>query len=147
MVLCSVYGCKKDSNCHHNVSYYRLPGLTRRYGLVEYELRKQRRVGYLAALQRKNVSEEAIKNFRVCSRHFINNRPAGLYDVTNPDWLPMLHLGHCEESCNDDRAVCKAVENVARYERAKHREEQKQKAQSLAKELQELLQLAPSVVE
>jgi len=90
MVLCAVYGCKKDSNCHHNVSYYRLPALTRRYGLVEYELRKQSQAGYLATLQRKDVSEEAIKNFRIC---FINNRPAGLYDVTNPDWLPMLHLG------------------------------------------------------
>ena len=67
--------------------------------------------------------------------------------MTNPDWLPTLHLGCREESSSDDRAVCKAVKNVARYERAKHREEQKQKAQLLAKELQELLQLAPSVVE
>ena len=67
--------------------------------------------------------------------------------MTNPDWLPTLHLGCREESGSDDRAVCKAVENVARYERAKHREEQKQKAPLLAKELQELLQLAPSVVE
>ena len=115
MVLCAVYGCETDSKCHHDVSYYRLPVLTRRYGLVEYKLRKQRWVGYLAALQWKDVSEEAIKIFRVCSRHFINNRPAGLYDVTNPNWQPTLHLGRREESGSDDRAVCNAVESVARY--------------------------------
>jgi len=61
MVLCAVYGCKKDSKCHHDVSYYRLSALTRRYCLVEYELRKQRRAGYLATLQQKDVGEEAIK--------------------------------------------------------------------------------------
>ena len=52
---------KRIRSANNDVSYHRLPALTRRYGLVEYELRKQRWAGYLAALQRKDVSEEAIK--------------------------------------------------------------------------------------
>jgi len=60
-------------------------------------MRKQRQASYLATLQWKGVSEEAIQNFRVSSRHFISNRPAGFYDMKNPDWLPTLHFGHCEK--------------------------------------------------
>ena len=72
MILCAVYECKKDLKCHHDVSYYRLLTLTRRY-----KLRKKRRAGYLATLQQKDVSEEGIKNFRVCSRHFITTDQQG----------------------------------------------------------------------
>ena len=57
-----------------------------------------------------------------------------MHDVTNPDWLLTLYLGHREEG-NEDKAVLKALENVARYEIAKQREKEKHKAQVLAQEL------------
>ena len=36
----------------------------------------------------------------VCSRHFISGKPASLYDVTNPDWLPTQHLDHQKIPCS-----------------------------------------------
>ena len=45
------------------------------------------------------------------SRHFLSSKPAGLYDVTNPDWLPTLYLG-CPEEGNGDEAVYKAIEDT-----------------------------------
>jgi len=150
MVQCAVVGCKKDSSHDHDVSYYRFPAITNRYGeryeWAEYELRKKRRAGFIAAIQRKHVSDEAINNLRICSRHFISGKPAGMHDVTNPDWLPTLYLGRQEEG-NEDKAVLKALENVARYERAKQREKEKQKVQALAQDLQELMRQVPSIVE
>ena len=50
------------------------------------------------------MTEKIIQNDRVCSRHFISGNPAALYDVTNPDWLPTLHVGHSKvKSVDSDR--------------------------------------------
>ena len=49
--------------------------------------------------------------YRICSRHFITGKPAFLYEVTHPNWLPTLHLGHTK---------VKAV-NTDRYERIQKR--------------------------
>ena len=38
--------------------------------------------------------EKIIQNDRVSSPHFISEKPAALYDVTNPDWLSTLLLSH-----------------------------------------------------
>ena len=35
-------------------------------------------------------------NDRICSRHFINGKPAPLQDESNLDWLPTQNLGHCK---------------------------------------------------
>jgi len=80
MVQCVVVGCKKDSSHDYDASYNRFPTITNRYGerhkWAEYELRNKRRDGFIAATQRKHVSDEAINNFRICSRHFISSKPA-----------------------------------------------------------------------
>ena len=94
MVICAVYGCSKRSGRDKNVSFYRLPALNKYQGRKNYELRLKRRAGYLAAIGRKNIAPKSLKNWRVCSRHFLSRKPAGLYDVANPDWLPpSLRLG------------------------------------------------------
>ena len=95
MVLCAVYGSSKRSGRDKNVSFYRLPAVnipcrnTQKQHKA-YELRLKHRAGYLAAIGRKNIPK-SLKNWRVWSRHFIS---ASLYDVTNPEWLPTLHLGN-----------------------------------------------------
>ena len=66
--------------------------------------------------------------------------------MTNPDWLPTLYLCR-REGGKGDEAVCKAIENVARYMRAKQREKEKRRVQALAQDLQELLLQVPSIVE
>ena len=93
MAQCAVVGCKKDSSHDCDMSYYRFPAITSRYGWEEYELRKKRWADFVAAVQRKHASNEATDSFRSISS------AAELYDVTNPNWLPTLYLG-CREEGN-----------------------------------------------
>ena len=75
----------------------------------------------------------------MCSQHFILGKPAYLYyDEANPDWLPMLLLGHAKKKANSSKKVLKL-----RFERKKARRE-------AAKEMevaQSLLLLAEEIVE
>ncbi len=48
----------------------------------------------MAAISRVGLTDNIMKNNRICSRHFISGKPADLLDDTNPDWLPTQNLGH-----------------------------------------------------
>ena len=89
-----IVGCTKRSGRDKDVSFYRLPKITASKGSRVLELSKKRRAGYIAAISRGDLSEKILANDRICTRHFINGKPASLEDETNPDWLPTLNLGH-----------------------------------------------------
>ena len=78
--------------------------------------------GYLVAISRDDINPATLvledHNYRVCSRHFVSGKPAGLYNITSPDCLPTLHMGHSKKSKNNQ--VVSA--NVERYERAAERD-------------------------
>ena len=110
MLLCIVDGCTKRSGRGKDVSFYRLPKIMSSRG-TRMELSKKRRAGYLAAISRKDLTEKIMANDKICSRHFINGKPAPHKicsrhfvngkpapdeDETNPDWLPTQNLGHCK---------------------------------------------------
>ena len=114
MVICCVIECSKRSDRDKDVSFCRIPSVTDRYGEHDYELRKKRQAGYLAAISRQDMDMRSLEKYRICSRYFVSNEPADLYDVDNPGWLPMLHLGHSKKK-EDQPAV------VERWERAKRR--------------------------
>lgn len=116
MVICCVIGCSKRSDRDKDVSFCRIPSATKYYGEREYELRKKRQDGYLAAISRQDIDVNSLEKYRICSRHFISNEPADLYDVDNPAWLPTLHLGHSKR--NEDQSAA-----LDRWERAKRRED------------------------
>ena len=63
------------------------------------------------------MEAESLDNWRVCSRHFVSRKPADLYDITNPEWLPTLNLGHDKECCIEQLQLC-----MKRYKRAEERE-------------------------
>ena len=111
MVLCVVVGCnnRSDSEADKGISFYRIPAVTDREGIADYQLRKLRREGYLAAINRKNLDLEQLDNYRICERHFISGSPAKLYDRTNPDWLPTLNLGYeaSKSSSNTENSISK----------------------------------------
>ena len=69
----------------------------------------------MAAISREGIDRDALDKYKICSKHFEGGKPAELYDVTNPGWLPTLHLGH--EKC----ATVTQDDNVARHERATER--------------------------
>ena len=120
MVICVVVGCSKWSDRDTGVSFYRLPVVIRDKGERELELSSRRRDGYLAAISREDLDVDNLHKYRICSRHF-NSGPAKLYDCTNPDWLPTLHLGH---SKLENKQPCSE-----RYERAQRREKQERDKQ------------------
>ncbi len=94
MVLCVVVGCSKRSGRDKDVSFFRLPKVVNTKGKELYTLSKRRRDGFLAAISRVGLTDNIMKNNRICSRHFISGKPADLLDDTNPDWLPTQNLGH-----------------------------------------------------
>ena len=116
MVLCVVVGCSKRSGRDKDVSFYRLPKITASTGSRVLELSKKHRAGYIAAISRGYLTEKILANDRICSRHFINGKPACLEDETNPDWLPTLNLGH-SKVCGDQ------VQIGERWSRRKARED------------------------
>ena len=102
-VRCVVIGCSKRSGRDKDVSFYRIPKVITHRGKQEYELTKKRRAGFLAAISRDCLQGSSVlENDRICSRHFISGKPAYLYDDTNPDWLPTLHLGHTKKRLSSE---------------------------------------------
>ncbi len=69
-------------------------------------------------LNRGDLKPENYPYMRICSDHFINGKPASLYDESNPDWVPSLKLGYGK------KRSCLAS---SRYERAMERNVKKKK--------------------
>ncbi len=116
MVLCIVVGCTKRSGRDKDVSFYRIPKIMSSRGTRNLELSKKRRAGYLGAISRKDMTEKIMVNDRICSRHFVDGKPAPLEDETNPDWLPTQNLGRCKVLGNP-------CQNAERWIRRKARED------------------------
>ena len=89
-----VFGCtnrtdpRPGSNQDKNIYFHRIPAVHDREGKEDYELRKRRRDGYLAAIHREDLDFPALHKYRICSKHFVSGMPADLYDQTSPSWLP-----------------------------------------------------------
>ena len=115
MVICAVVGCSKRSDRDKDVSFYRIPTIRTGRCERELELSTRRRVGFLAAISRADLTANSIDQARVCSRHFISGKPASLHEELHPDWLPTQNLGHSKISLKRV-AVCEE-----RYERKRAR--------------------------
>ena len=136
MLLCVVIGCLKRSECDkHLVSFHRLPAVHDREGKEDFELRKKRRDGYLAAISRQDIDVNELHKYRICSLHFVSGWPADLYDTTNPSWLPTLNLGHKKSSSGQSNSsIC-----VERWERAQERGQRRE-------HIQEMCEMLPDIV-
>ena len=103
MVQCVVVGCNNRSERDKDVSYYKIPSvITHTHDERDRELSTKRRDGFLAAISREDLTVEVLESdsktdYRVCSRHFLSGKPAKLYEVTSPDWLPSINLGQSKK--------------------------------------------------
>ena len=115
MVICAVISCSARSERDKWLSFHRFPVLTKRFGEKDFELRKKRLDGYLAAISREDIDPKLIKehDYRICSRHFVLGKPAKLYKINSPNWLPTLHLGHTKQSA---QTTSSSTVSVKRYE-------------------------------
>ena len=118
MVGCICIDCKKRSEVDKDLSFYRITAVRTDRGEKELELSTHRRDGFLAAISREYLGVNDLSQRRICSRHFISGKPAGLYDVTSPDWLPTLNLGHSKHAVT---CPSSSSSSTARYDRAQRR--------------------------
>ena len=114
MVICAVVGCSKRSDRDKDVSFYRIPTIRTGRGQQELELTTKCSTGYIAAISREGLCENALNQARICSNHFISGKPASLYDDLNPDWLPTQNLGH-------SKCKKRVLVSSERYERKRAR--------------------------
>lgn len=90
---CAVINCTNRGG-RDNKRFFRLPVIITGQGEATKEKSEKRRRLWLAAIKRDNLPKTTTNNIRVCSDHFISGKAAGLYEETNPDWIPSLKLGY-----------------------------------------------------
>ena len=120
MVLCLFVDCHSRSGRDRDVSFFRVPVIDKNHGEEAEELSTKRRTKLIAAISRDDLTEQILRNDRVCSRHFVSSRPAKPWDKYKVDWVPTLNLGHTKRKAED---TGKAVQE--RAERAKVRRTKK----------------------
>ena len=128
MVMCIVLGCSKRSGWDKDVSFYRVPKVITTRGKQEYELTKKRRDEFISM---DGLKKMILENDRICSRHFVSGKPAYLYDESNPDWLPSLHLGHSKKAESKIESTERCERRVARNEARRESFNRLEAAQSL----------------
>ncbi|KAI0209135.1 hypothetical protein LSAT2_006198 [Lamellibrachia satsuma] len=92
--FCGVFACGKRADRDSHLSYYRLPTIRITQGEQTRQLSEERQRAWLSNIGRRDIKPSNYPYTRVCSLHFVNGKPAGLYDKTNCDWAPTVNLGH-----------------------------------------------------
>ncbi|XP_029941113.1 uncharacterized protein LOC115383164 [Salarias fasciatus] len=117
---CCVTTCCSRSHDRHGkknegVRFFSFPTWKQKQGPLIRELTKRRRIAWVAAVKRPNITFYAItRHMMVCSRHFLTGRPAYEMNETHPDWAPSLHLGHTDvKTANYDRYYRRMIRNGA----------------------------------
>ena len=130
MVLCLFVDCHARSGRDRDVSFFRVPVIDKKNGEEAEELSTEHRTKLITAISRDDLTEQILKNDRVCSRHFVSSHPAKPWDKYNVDWVPTLNLRHTKRKAED---MGKAVQE--RAERAKVRRKKKlNEAKTMIKE-------------
>lgn len=100
---CCVINChnfshdRRGKRVAHGVRFFSFPAWKQNNGTQVAELTKRRRMAWVAAVRRTNITFSSIsRHMFVCSRHFHTGKPAYEMLQCDPDWVPSLHLGHTE---------------------------------------------------
>ena len=68
--FCAVYGCSNRSNRERDRRFFSIPAVIKHSDEQTRVLSRERRAKWLAAIKRKDLTEEKIRNASVCSDHF-----------------------------------------------------------------------------
>nr|XP_057937887.1 uncharacterized protein LOC131135691 isoform X5 [Doryrhamphus excisus] len=106
VVKCQHRPHEQSGNKKDGVRCFSFPTWKQSQGAVICELTKRRRMAWIAAVRRPNITFNTItQDLVVCSRHFHTGRPANEMDESHPDWAPSLHLGHTEVEAGDNQRL------------------------------------------
>ena len=64
-----------------DVSFFRVPSIYTNHGEEAEDRSMERRTQWIAAISRDNLTEQILKNDRVCSRHFVPGQSAKDFDT------------------------------------------------------------------
>ncbi|KAK4885292.1 hypothetical protein RN001_001563 [Aquatica leii] len=94
--FCCVVGCGSRGE-RDNVKFYAFPKILN-FPHTQHinALSQVRRQKWINAIKREDLTEAKLKYATVCSKHFINGKPAGREDSNNPDWVPSINLDEIE---------------------------------------------------
>ncbi|XP_076835008.1 uncharacterized protein LOC143480995 [Brachyhypopomus gauderio] len=88
---------RRGKRIKNGVRFFSFPAWKQLKGSQLAELTKRRRMAWVAAVRRANITFSNIpRHMFVCSRHFHTGKPAYEFLECHPDWAPSLHLGHTE---------------------------------------------------
>ena len=81
MVLCIIVGCGNKSGKSSQkedsvVKFSRVPKIVKNEGEVIEELTTTGRRAWISAISRDDLTDDKLKNERVCSRHFVSDQAA-----------------------------------------------------------------------
>ncbi|XP_045461343.1 uncharacterized protein LOC123671510 [Harmonia axyridis] len=103
-LTCLVVDCRSRSN-RDDVKFFSVPAvLSHRFLTHKNELSERRRALWIAAIKKDDLTESKLKNQRVCSKHFITEKPAALEDENHPDWVPSQKMGHKSQKIHRKQA-------------------------------------------
>lgn len=77
--------CHARSGRDKDVSFFRVPSIDTNHGEETEERSIERRTQWITAISRDDLTEQILKNDRVCSRHFVSGKPAKDFDSFNVD--------------------------------------------------------------
>ena len=97
MVLCVFVDSHARSGRDKDVSFFRVPSIDTNHGEEAVERSIERQTQWIAATGRNDLTEQILKNDRVCSCHFVSRKPAKDFDRFNVDWVPTLNLNQREK--------------------------------------------------
>ena len=131
MVFCMIIDCQNKSEDVPG-HYCRVPAVIANQGEAYEELTRERRRRWIAAISRIGLSDNIIRNDRVCFRHFVSGIAAKPWDRFNIDWVPSLNLGHKKQG-QDLEAVGNRAERTRQRRKRVEESIQMEVRQKLAK--------------
>ena len=94
MVLCAIVSCGTWSGRDKGVYMAKIPSIITNQGEEGKKLSKQCRNSWILAISREDLTDAILESGRVCANHFVSGRPALVMKRNDPDWIPLLNLGH-----------------------------------------------------
>ncbi|XP_022783277.1 chromatin assembly factor 1 subunit A-like [Stylophora pistillata] len=111
--------------------FCRVPKIVTNQGEETEILSAERQTRWLAAISRADLTEKILENDRVCGIHFHSGKAAQLWDRSNPDWVPSLHLGHDKLKESDERKEKQQQERAQKITERRKREREREEKEAM----------------
>lgn len=131
---CWVKDCTNRADDSVKRSFYTIPVVRKFEGEQTKTLSEERRRTWLANINRKDLPS---KYSKICSDHFIQGKPADLYNRTHPDWAPTLKLCNLSGPFKSKKTIKTVEKDMERYKRLQHRKKTREE-HDIAKTLLDL---------